>query len=645
MSRLTYHPIKHQILISFLLFLLLFISYFIFKQGIADFFLLDDYSNLDAFSSGIKTTEDIKNYLFDARWSGSRIISRLSFLLNDNQWPSYAASFKLTNIYIHLLTSLFIFLLAQQILSLFYKTAEVSNYAALMVAAIWLLHPLNTSTVLYVVQRMTQLSALFLFSGLTIYFKGRLVAFKRPLKGFFLMSLGVGLFGLLSILSKENGVLILLFILVLEYSIFSAKKIQKPLRYWQTWLTVFIYIPLSIIIIYFLLSIESYQNTYTSMRNFDLTERLLTQSSVLLNYLYYLFIPHLNGLGVFHDDFPVTKNLFQNTEAILSTLSIIFLLTIGFFCKKKYPLLSFSILWFFAGHFLESTFLPLELYFEHRNYIPMFGPIIGIVYYLFLYLDKHSQHSKAQFLVGLFSLTVLSSIALLQLTNTKTWSNYLVLTSTWYNEHPRSIRAANEMIPIMLISEKKPDKALEAIDQTLNLDKKNIFMLLYKAQVLCKYKKQMIDLEKLYSVAATGTFNYGITPLVEKILIDIQQQTCNNLQPLHLVQFLHYLSQNKSYQHNKYHYHSIFNTLSKLYISIGDLNNAIAMLDKAYLYHSVDSIPYSQALLLYSAGLFKESQQFLEKAYNAPIKRQAQKSLDELNAQFLKKTANKNIGK
>jgi hypothetical protein len=59
-------------------------------------------------------------------------------------------------------------------------------------------------------------------------------------------------------------------------------------------------------------------------------------------------------------------------------VSVATLLTFGVLERRKHPALSFAILFYFVGHLIESTFLPLELYFEHRNYLPalpMFWPL------------------------------------------------------------------------------------------------------------------------------------------------------------------------------------------------------------------------------------------------------------------------------
>ena len=70
-----------------------------------------------------------------------------------------------------------------------------------VVASLWLLHPLQVSTVLYTVQRMTELSALFVLAGLVSSVKGRNELAHSSWRGWMLIGLGFGLFWPLAVLS------------------------------------------------------------------------------------------------------------------------------------------------------------------------------------------------------------------------------------------------------------------------------------------------------------------------------------------------------------------------------------------------------------------------------------------------------------
>ena len=148
----------------------------------------------------------------------------LSFAVNRELSGMDPFWFKLTNLVIHLLNGALVYVLIRSVLTL-RKTITSANEGnpsaiAAAVAAVWLLHPAQLTSVLYVVQRMTSLSATFVFAGLITYVaaRSRLLAGRRTNA---LLFVGVPFWGLLSCLTKENGVLLFLFAFVLEACLFD----------------------------------------------------------------------------------------------------------------------------------------------------------------------------------------------------------------------------------------------------------------------------------------------------------------------------------------------------------------------------------------------------------------------------------------
>ena len=72
-------------------------------------------------------------------------------------------------------------------------------WMALLSAGVWLLHPMQLTSVLYAVQRMTSLSALFVFLGLLGYVYGRRHIQRGENRGFVLMAFSIGAGSVLSI--------------------------------------------------------------------------------------------------------------------------------------------------------------------------------------------------------------------------------------------------------------------------------------------------------------------------------------------------------------------------------------------------------------------------------------------------------------
>jgi tetratricopeptide (TPR) repeat protein len=106
-------------------------------------------------------------------------------------------------------------------------------------------------------------------------------------------------------------------------------------------------------------------------RTFTLGERLLTESRIIIYYISQIFYPMVSRLSLVHD-INVSTSLFKPWTAIPAILVIISLLGIGFSQTIKRPIIAFSLFFYFINHVIESTVLPLELIFEHRNYLPSF---------------------------------------------------------------------------------------------------------------------------------------------------------------------------------------------------------------------------------------------------------------------------------
>ncbi|WP_006786118.1 hypothetical protein [Thiorhodospira sibirica] len=115
-----------------------------------------------------------------------------------------------------------------------------------------------------------------------------------------------------------------------------------------------------------------------------------------------------------------------------------------FWLRKKMPVLAFGLMFFLAGHLLESTFLNLELYFAHRNYVPAFGLYFALVYSL---TQIPKQYIKLAW-VGFTGYLVLFAFVLYQVTSG--WSNLYTASHFWFEKNPYSERAtqllANQLI-------------------------------------------------------------------------------------------------------------------------------------------------------------------------------------------------------
>ena len=401
--------------------------------GMQGGFLFDDFPNLKDLGAygGVTDWASFKSFVFQG-WSGptGRPIALASFLLDDNTWPSHAPLFKQTNLLIHLLCGL---LLCWATLLLVRNLNTVSEHQAQWIAVlacgVWLLHPYMVSTTLYVVQRMAQLATLFCLAGIVVYLYGRLQLATQPRRAYILMSLGLGAGTLLATFSKENGALLPLLILVIE---FCLPKQGKPA--WQ-WRAVFLWLP-SIVIAVLLARYIDFSDNPWPHRNFNQIERLLTEARIVCEYLQHLFVPRIEGNGLYQDGYVISKGLFEPVSTFFAIAFLVVLLAAAFVVRKKTPLISLGILFFFAAHLMESTVVGLELYFEHRNHLAALFLFLPLAYYGVIY----SARSK---LLPVLAVVVLGILASMTWLRASLWSDNDKLELYWVQSATDSPRAIN----------------------------------------------------------------------------------------------------------------------------------------------------------------------------------------------------------
>ena len=377
-----------------ILFFLLVLTFLVYQSGLYGDYEFDDLSNIVGNEKLENFSEFSWNGLYDIAFSGysgplKRPVSMGSFALNAVTTglgqPLY---FKLTNLVIHLANGILFYwllgLILQRLRSVVAVPFDVKTGLWIQCAAtgIWLLHPINLTSVLYIVQRMTSLASGFTFIAIGLYVLGRERLLRQTgRQGWYLILGGLIGVGALAIFSKETGVLIPALMFVVEIALFrfacAGPRDKK-------WLIIFFSVLVLIPTLAFLgataMNLPHLYNGY-ALRDFDMSDRLLTQARVLWFYLQLILMPTVSSLGIYHDDFGVSRGLLQPQDTLAAILGLFGLLILAVVSIRKLPVLAFGVLWFFAGHLLESTTLPLEMVHEHRNYLPALGPIFALAYY------------------------------------------------------------------------------------------------------------------------------------------------------------------------------------------------------------------------------------------------------------------------
>lgn len=354
------------------------LSVWFYWTGLHGGFFFDDESSI-LLVEGVRITTLSIDSLGQAWSSGSagpsgRPVAQLSFALNYFFSGFEPFAFKATNLAIHFASGFLIFALAKNVLTAAQPTASKPHLllAAGVVFALWLLHPIQLLPVLHVVQRMTSLSAFFLLAGLWLHICARQLTGLASI--FMLMSSWLLLWPI-SFLSKETGVLFPLFVLAWELTV--HRHAQGRLDRFARLFSAVVGVCLIPAVAYAASSRGQWLWAGYEMRWFSLAERLLTEGRVLWFYLGLMVLPRLEAFGLYHDDIAVSTDLLTPWTTLPALLGLLGLAVLAWWLRAKAPVVALGIAWFFVGHALESTVLPLELAHEHRNYLPLFGLLLA----------------------------------------------------------------------------------------------------------------------------------------------------------------------------------------------------------------------------------------------------------------------------
>ena len=295
-----------------------------------------------------------------------RPVGDLTLALNWYIHQKDPAGYRIVNICIHVLTAFFLYFFAFRTLRLTRPAVsyEPAFWMAFGASLLWLVHPVNTQSVTYIIQRHNSLGAMFFLLSMLCYAQGRVSARRLP---WFAAS---AIAGLLALASKQNTAVLPFFLFLYEW--FFFQQLDK------SWLKRNIKYPLFLIAAVLVIGLV-YLGTdpmakLTKFRDFadgrfTITERFLTQFRVIVHYLSLFFAPHPSRLNLDYD-FPLSHSLFDPATTLLSLLLILGLSAFAVIRAKRYPMVSFGILWFFGTLAVESSIIPLAVIFEHRTYLP-----------------------------------------------------------------------------------------------------------------------------------------------------------------------------------------------------------------------------------------------------------------------------------
>lgn len=402
-----------------------------------------------------------------------RPIACLTFALNWYFGKDDVTGYHAVNLAIHILTAFLLFLTISNLgrsPNLKDKFSDSAYFIALLTAAIWAVHPIQIQAVTYIVQRMTSLATLFYVLSMLFYIRYRIsnTSLHR-----ILFLLGCFLSFVFALGSKENSVTLPAALLLIEITCFQ--DLGRPHKKWAfvggsiigglllIVLSVWLFLPDNPVAL-----IKNY-----SYRPFTLGERVLTEPRIVLFYLSLIFGPHPTRFSVEHD-VTISTSLFQPWTTLPAILLTAALIGIGFCQIRKRPLIALAILFFYLNHIIESTIIPLELIFEHRNYLPtlfLFLPVAAGFLKLFSYDRAKNTVMRGSLIACIVVLII--ALGLGSYMRNRVWATEISLWQDAMHKAPNSAR------PVAILAWQMaygPDANASRYDAALKLYEKALLL-------------------------------------------------------------------------------------------------------------------------------------------------------------------------
>lgn len=329
----------------------------------------------------------------------------LSFMLDYQLYGMNAGGYHITNLILHILSTLLLFWLFNRM------TGEVWRSA--FVAAFFALHPLHVESVAWVSERKDVLSAFFWMLTLCLY----VYYTEKPAISRYLLVL---FSFVLALMSKPMVVTLPVIMILLDYWPLRRFELHKSkLILWQLREKALFFI-LSIIISIITLYAQQYNPSETSLAT---ASRFADASFAFVTYLKKIFWPY--GLAFCHP----SRIQILTRDVLLACLLISTITVAVIIAVKRLPNLFVGWFWYAITilpviGIVQSDYVPFM--FDHFTYLPSIGISIMLAWGVPLLFPREALRKKILFPVAFVMLFILSVLTWKQCSY---WKNSITLFS------------------------------------------------------------------------------------------------------------------------------------------------------------------------------------------------------------------------
>jgi hypothetical protein len=346
-----------------------------YREALNNGYHLDDHRNIVRHAPVLITELTVGKVINAGRqaYLSTRPLPSMTFAIDWWRGEGSARPFQWTNIVIHAATAVSVFGLLIMVLGRLRYPSWMVWIGSLVGALLWACHPIQIQGVTYIVQRMTSMAALFTVLTVILYILGRGTGQSGRRWLYFLLA---GLCWTLGMVSKETAAIAPFLILLTEYGVlrYGQPIVQRKID------RLMLSMP-ALVACLILLDLLSGAGPLSAAflpgyeyRDFTLVERLLTQSRVIGFHFSQILWPMPGRFSLEHG-FLVSTGLLTPVSTLFALLGVIAWCGLGVWLlfRATSRVLGYFLLWIPATLVIESTFVPLEMVFEHRMYMPSIG--------------------------------------------------------------------------------------------------------------------------------------------------------------------------------------------------------------------------------------------------------------------------------
>lgn len=572
-------------------------------RGLHGPFLLDDPFALQSLAAWQEGKQPLWQVLFSNEsllWH--RSLAMATLVVNVLIGGDSTFSFKAGNLLHHLAAGLFIYLLVNRMFLRDNHMATRARVLALLVTALWLMHPLHVSTVLYVIQRMAQVAAVCCVIGMWLYMllRSRIEAGTlRAPTGWLLIWIVIPAMTFLGIQGKQNAAILPVLCLVLELAYFSSiRSMPAALRVFYA---LAVAIPGLLTVVALVTGADTIYLGYWAY-NFDMGERLLSEARALWVFVADTLAPYPPGMGIYGDDFEVSRGLLSPPTTLISILALIAVSALVVRCRQMSPSLFAGWFLFLVGHSVESSFLPLELYYEHRNYLPSVGLLICVVSLAsqaIRWLSEKQIHTGR--IVGITVVAALATLMIQTGGRVHVWKTLDTILSSSVEAHPESLHANYAYLNALMGSKHfdEADRRIAALVQSPNKGLR-AGALMYKLALDCARRRNASpqELREVMRLVPQDRIELTTLQALNSLVDNAERgpEACGELTFKILADELRKMADRAADQPTRsYTLSTMRNLTARLYLTLGD--TPIALEQARLSWHSLSPPSYSAPLI------------------------------------------------